>query len=123
MSEPKNAPRSGRLASARCGRKVTGWAGPALKPKAMKAMISRTVVAVAAAWNAPLKRRLRRWAVVVRQTRRKAIKCSALLGIALPMAGKAPQKYCPKASALTAIGAANPIVAEQRPVQKPTMGW
>src|SRR5271168_5281286 len=117
ISEEPNAALSNRPQSEAWGTKVTGWAGVALKPKTTKARMSPTVIAVEAAWKKPVKRRLRRCAAVTRITRRKAAACSVLFGTVPAMPGKARQRYFPKKSALAAIGAANPIVAEQRPVQ------
>ena len=77
---------------------------------------------VAAAWNAPVKRRLRRCARVITLTRISATMCSVLLPIEWAAAGNALQSSLPNVCALIAIGAANPIVAEHSPVQNPTDG-
>jgi hypothetical protein len=88
----------------------------------MNAMISSTVTPVAVACTTPVNRRLRRCASVARQIRMNARTCSVLFGTMCAKDGNARQKYSPKARALTAMGAANPIVAEHSPVQKPTAG-
>ncbi len=100
-----------------------GWAFAVLKPKMTNERRSRIVIVVAAAWNTPVKRRLRRCAAVTPATSRKVITCSPLLGIARERAGKAWQTYWPKAWALMAMGAAKPMVTDVSPVQNPTAGW
>ena len=73
-------PQDGPFASAACGIKVTGCAGVALKPNTMNATISSTVVPVAAAWNAPVKRRLRRCAAVDEADKNKRHQMLGIVG-------------------------------------------
>ncbi len=65
----------------RCGLEV-------LKPKTTNEISSSTVMVVVTAWTSPEKRMLRRWAMVAPATRRKAMMCSALLGITCRNGGK-----------------------------------
>src|SRR5947209_4659718 len=98
-----------------CGRNVIGCFASIINPAAISATINSTLTIVHTFWNTLPTRTLVMCASAVAQTTTS----DNTMGEPNPTT---PLKYFPNASAASATGAANPIVAETMPAMNPSAG-